>query len=144
MRWTLLSIFALVAACFLCWAWFAVTQSPHIESVEPPDNLGSLPVDNPKLYEHIQKAEDWQNPFLQIQGDLVSIRTRSVQTKVPVGQVVSVLRALPVSAWPYGNVVAVEAGGGPQTPETAQAVEQTRVQLDVLLKANDIGINYWP
>jgi hypothetical protein len=144
MRWTLVSILGLMAACLLCRAWFAVPQSPHIEMVEEPDNLGSVPPDNPKLYERIQIAEDWKNPFIQIHGALVSSQAHGTQTKVPVGEVVSVLRALPVSAWPYGNVVAVEAGSGPQTPEAAQAIEQTRVQLDVLLKVNDMAIDYWP
>jgi hypothetical protein len=144
MRWTLVSILGLIAASLFCWAWFAVQRFPHIDTIESPDNLGSVSADNPKLYEHVQTAEEWKNPFIQVQGDFVSIRAGSVKTKVPVGQVVSVLRALPVSAWPYGNVVAVEAGSGPQTPETAQAIEQTRVQLDVLLRVNDIEINYWP
>ncbi len=132
-----------MAACLL-WAWFAVPRSPHIEMVEASDNLGSVPVDNPKLYEHIQMAEDWKNPFLQIQGDLVSIKAHGRQARVPVGDVVSVLRGLPVSAWPYGKVVAVQAGSGPQTSGTASAIDQTREQLDVLLRVNDIEIDYWP
>jgi hypothetical protein len=112
--------------------------------IEAPDNLGSVPVDNPKLYDRVQIAEDWKNPFIQVQGDLVSIKAHGTEARVPVGQVVSVLRALPVSVWPYGKVVAVEAMGGPRAPGRAEAIEQTRVQLDVLLKVNDIEINYWP
>jgi hypothetical protein len=112
--------------------------------IEPTDNLGSVSPDNPKLYDRVQIAEEWENPFIQVQGDFVSIRAHGARTRVSVGQVISVLRALPVSAWPYGKVVALEAGSGPQAPGTAQATEQTRVQLDVLLRVNDIEINYWP
>jgi len=144
MRWRLVSLFAVLTANLLLWAWFTEARLGSTSAVDKTDNVPSIPVDNPKLYEHVQTAEDWRNPYLQVQGDLVSIRARGLRTKVPVGQVMSALRALPVSAWPYGEVVAVDVNSRPQTAEAALLAERTRVQLDALLKANDIAVNYWP
>lgn len=143
MRWTLPVIVA-IGGCLFFAARLCAPNPSDLRSSDMPDNLGSIPPDNPKLYEHVQVAEEWKNPFLQVHGDLVSIRANGMQTNVSVGKVVAVLGELPVSAWPYGNVVAIEAGSGPQTAETAASTEQTRVQLEVLLKANGIGLNEWP
>ena len=141
MRW--ISV-ALIFTCLFCWSWLACRRASQIETSEATDNLGSVSADNPKLYERVQTAEDWKNPFLQIQGDVVSIRAHGNRTEVPVGQVVRILRALPAADWPYGRVVAVQARGGPQTSESALLTEQTRVQLEALLKINDIEIDDWP
>jgi hypothetical protein len=66
------------------------------------------------------------------------------EKKVPVGDLSQTLRFIPPSAWPYGRVVAFEAGGGPQADASHKLIEQNRVQIEAILKAAGVTIEYWP
>ena len=131
----LLSI-APAAAGLVFWALFSVLRSPYLHADKAPDNLATVPRDNPKLYEHVEVAEDWKNPLLQVHGELVSIKAAGEETRIPASEVLSALRALPASEWPYGLVVGLDLGAEPSAPGA--------VQVEALLRANGIEIIYWP
>ena len=54
------------------------------------------------------------------------------------------LLSLPRSAWPYGRIVAVQAGGGSTTQDASTRIEQNRVQAHAILKAVGVTVEYWP
>jgi hypothetical protein len=77
-------------------------------------------------------------------GVLVHCLAPAFEKNVPVCDLSQALRSLPPSAWPYGRVVAFEAGGGPQTEASHKLIEQNRVQIEAILKAAGVTIDYWP
>lgn len=105
-----------------------------------------IPPPDPDKYKSIQDARDWHNPYIAIQGDgihfLVSgspVEWRIIQAD----ELLNTLRALPVSAWPYGRVIAVVDGGGPQSG-TPEASRRNRAKAEEVLKSLGVKINGWP
>jgi hypothetical protein len=95
---------------------------------------------------HIQDYAHWKNPYLTVLPDGIGIQCLAVAftKKVPVGALHQTLLSLPLSAWPYGRVVALQAGGGPTGPDYPPRIEQNRVQVEAILKAAGVTIEYWP
>jgi hypothetical protein len=113
---------------------------------EPIQTLAQIPAPNPQLYVHVQDYEHWRNPFLVALSDGIRVHclAPAFEKKVPVGALHQTLLSLPLSAWPYGRIVAVQAGGGPQTNTNLRLVEENRVQSEAILKAAGVTIDYWP
>jgi hypothetical protein len=66
---------------------------------------------NPDRYKSIRDAKDWENPYLVIRRDGTEVIAKSLpsgRTTVPSADLLRTLIALPVTAWPYGRVVAVQ------------------------------------
>lgn len=113
---------------------------------EPIENLGQIPAPNPALYVHIQDYEHWRNPYLVVLSDGIRVHysVPAFEKKVPVGALHQTLLSLPLSAWPYGRIVAVQAGGGPQTNSNLKLVEENRVQSEAILKAAGLRLTIGP
>jgi len=109
-------------------------------------SLAEIPAATPELYMHIQDYAHWKNPYLTVLPDGISIQCLAVAftKKVPAGALHQTLLSLPLSAWPYGRVVALQAGGGPTRPDDPPRIEQNRVQVEAILKAAGVAIEYWP
>jgi hypothetical protein len=134
----LLAIVGVVVLCLGC---------GHVEKrAEPIQRLAQIPVSNPQLYVHVQDYEHWRNPFLVVSSDGIRVHclATAFEKKVPVGALHQTLLSLPLSAWPYGRIVAVQAGGGPQNNTSRGFVEQNRVKVEAILKAAGVTIDYWP
>jgi hypothetical protein len=119
----------------------------HTEKrAEPIQSLAQIPAPNSELYAHVQDYEHWRNPFLVVLSDRIRVHCSATafEKKVPVGLLHKTLLSLPLSAWPYGSIVAVQAGGGPQNDANLRLVEQNRVQVEAILKAAGVTIDYWP
>jgi len=95
---------------------------------------------------HIQVYADWKNPYVTILPDGIGVQcfAGAFRKKVPVSALHLTLFSLPLSAWPYGRVVALQAGGGPTRSDDPSRIEQTRVQVEAILKAAGVTIEYWP
>jgi hypothetical protein len=95
---------------------------------------------------HVHDYADWKNPYLTVLPDGVRIQCIAVafEKKVLVGSLHKKLLSLSPSAWPYGRVVAVQAGGGPQNNISLVLIEQNRVQVEAILKASRVTVDYWP
>lgn len=109
-------------------------------------SLADIPSPNSELYEHVQDYAKWRNPYLTVLPDGIRIQSLpgAFEKKVPVGALHQALLSLPASAWPYGRVVAVQAGGGPQNEITPALIEQNRIQVEAILRAAAVTIDYWP
>lgn len=132
-------MFAVLGVALWCGCRREETAARHIRS------LAEIPLPNPKLYEHVQDYTHWRNPYLQVLPDGVGILSGAFKKKVPVGALEQTLLSLPPTAWPFGRVVAVQAGGGPGGgSDNRQRIEQNRVQVEAILKAAGVTIDYWP
>jgi hypothetical protein len=118
----------------------------HGETGRAYQSLAQIPAPKPELDTHVQDFEHWRNPFLVVLSDGVRVHCSAVafEKEVPVGARHETLSSLPLSAWPYGAIVAVQAGGGPQNDTNLRLVEQNRVQVEAILKAAGVKIDYWP
>ena len=134
-------LLAIVAGALLCHGCSRVETR-----AQPIQNLAQIPAPNPQLYVHVQDYEHWRNPFLVVLSDGIRIHclAPAFEKKVPVGALHQTLLSLPLSAWPYGRIVAVQAGGGPQTNTNVRLVEENRVQSEAILKAAGVTIDSWP
>src|SRR5881227_2207053 len=66
---------------------------------------------NPQRYKSIRDAKDWENPYLVIRRDGIEVIAKSVPSgrkTVASTDLRRTLLELPVIAWPYGKVVAVQ------------------------------------
>ena len=109
-------------------------------------SLADIPPPNSELYEHVQDYAEWRNPYLTVLSDGVRIQSlpAAFKKKVPIAALHQALLSLPASAWPYGRVVAVQAGGGLQNDTTPALIEQNRIQVEAILRAAGVTIDYWP
>jgi hypothetical protein len=105
-----------------------------------------IPSPDPDKYKSVQDGRDWRNPYISIQGDgihfLVS-RSPVEWNLIQADELSNTLMALPLGAWPYGKVVAVVDGGGPQSG-TAESRRRNRAKAQEILESLGVTINWWP
>ena len=131
-------LLAIVAVDLLCHGCSRVETR-----AEPIQNLAQIPAPNPQLYMRVQDYEHWRNPFLVVLSDGIRVHCLALafEKKVPVGALHQALLSLPLSAWPYGRIVAVQAGEGPQTKANLTLVEENRVQTEAILRTAGVTID---
>lgn len=99
----------------------------------------------PEKYKSVIDATRWANPYLVVGQDGVEVLSK---TMTPNRQLVAVkdlrktLLQLPVSAWPYGRVVAIQTPGilGDKPGLEKQNVFNT----EQLLQSLQIEVERWP
>jgi hypothetical protein len=68
----------------------------------------------PERYKSIRDAKDWENPYLVIRRDGIEVIAKGLASgrkTVAAADLEQTLIALPLTAWPYGRVVAVQEIG---------------------------------
>lgn len=104
-----------------------------------------IPEADPKAYQGIRDAKEWRNPYLIITTDGIEVvGATDVKSSISVDRAIEILEGLPVSAWPYGRVVAVQDSGAVGSVADQSHIEAHRDQLRKQL--NDLGVivNPWP
>lgn len=97
----------------------------------------------PERYKPIRDAEDWLNPYLSVcpQGVVLSVRSVGrVNDTVSPETLRKVLLDLPVKAWPYGRIVAVQDCSLGSPGDTADRKREVDNVLDTL----GLARNHWP
>jgi len=120
--------------------------------------MDQIPLPSKTRYLAIKSLTSWENPYLTVQGSMVTLHVTLADANTstlgtggllrPVGarrqdlnvrtaDLASALNAVPQSAWPYGRVVAVEeAHDAP-----ASARPQLRRNMEAAMKTlNDVGV----
>jgi hypothetical protein len=97
-------------------------------------------------YESIRGAQDWLNPYLTVcpQGVLLDVRSvKRVNDTVSPEMLREVLLDLPVKAWPYGRIVALQncSLGSPGDTEDRK---KRMLKVEDVLKTLGLAINHWP
>jgi hypothetical protein len=98
------------------------------------------------MYRSIRDSRDWRNPILIVQNDGVSIKANRLDTHVAIEDVKGFLISLPVSAWPYGRIVAQSDQGILPVPfdEYVRNMSRIRQRLAVVLRDLHIHVELWP
>jgi hypothetical protein len=97
-------------------------------------------------YKSIRDSQDWRNPYLSVcpRGVLLDVRSISrVNATVPPDTLRQVLLDLPITAWPYGRIVALQDCS---VGEPGDAEDRKRRMLEVENVLDELGvdINHWP
>src|SRR6516164_3601672 len=84
-----------------------------VSGAEAPDDKldARIPKADPTKYKSIRDAKDWANPYLIGRADGVEVTSSALakgRQVVATKELSKTLAALPVSAWPYGRIVAVQ------------------------------------
>jgi hypothetical protein len=103
---------------------------------------------NPRLYRSIHDARDWKNPILIIRRDGIEVISNGVLSG---GRIVAptdlqrTLIDLPLTAWRYGRVVAVQEIGlrAPDFSDTKPMADNLDVTL-AILKTLEVTVERWP
>ena len=103
-----------------------------------------IPKAEPAKYRLVRDAKDWKNPYLVVRRDGVEIvGVTSEGRTVPVDLVEAELERLPLSAWPYGLVVAVQDVGLMGVGDEPRVLAN-REKLLAVLKQAGIAVDLWP
>ncbi|RXH56776.1 hypothetical protein [Granulicella sibirica] len=117
-----------------------------------------IPPPSKNRYMAIHSLASWENPYLTVQGDMVTLHVlladantsdlgqgtllrpvgaRRQDLNVRVSDLPTALNAVPSSAWPYGRVVALEEANN--TPASARP--QVRRNMESAMQVlNDLGV----
>ena len=105
----------------------------------------------PALYRLVQEAREWQNPILIVQDDGVEVQAKGItgndgRRHVAVDELKALLISLPVSAWPYGRVVAQSDQGILPVPfeDYVRKMSLTRPRVALVLNELHITAELWP
>jgi hypothetical protein len=102
----------------------------------------------PQRYRSVRDAKDWENPYLVIRRDGIEVivkRLPSARQTVAAADLQRTLIGLPVSAWPYGRVAAVQeisirAGDRSDDKPIAENLDTALA----ILKKLDVTVARWP
>jgi hypothetical protein len=138
-------------------------QARAVERETQRAQLAAIPLPTKSLYVDVHEPSAWNNPFISIGADMMSLRilmadantsnigegtmlrpaaARRQEVQLRPAELPGAVIAIPPSAWPYGRVIAiVEGPAGPKDrPKVRRNVETAIQQL------NDLGIvvQEWP
>lgn len=84
------------------------SQQPEAQAPDPQTILQAIPAADTAKYEHIRDMKKWQNPYLIVRMDGVTLydSADSAEILLKTDELLPALAKLPVSNWPYGRVVA--------------------------------------
>jgi len=108
-------------------------------------HLQALPAANPQLWKNVRTADDWQNPYLIIRTNYISVHdlAAAVEFRIKPENLLVALTGLPQSAWPYGRAVAV-LESGVLTSKDKKPTEDTRALVARLLRKAKIEAIWIP
>jgi hypothetical protein len=124
------------------------------------EEMDMIPPPSKSRYMVITSAGSWENPYLTVQPDMVTLHVlmadgnttdmgrggilrplgaRRQDLNVRIGDLAAALNAIPQSAWPYGRVIGIEEAhktppeGRPQVRRTMESAVSTINDLGVVL-----------
>jgi hypothetical protein len=132
----------------ICWvAALAPAHGPLRAAAPGSSGLHpKVPPADPRKYRGVRDAKDWANPYLVIRPDGVEIVSKSLprgRKLVPAGQLRRALVHLPVAAWPYGRVVALQEAGI-RTANDRGLIHRNKAQAQQVLKSLRVKADWWP
>jgi hypothetical protein len=167
---TLRSTFAFAAALSLpviltgCTHTTAQSTSPTLAQAQRSafdsarQQLDLIPPPSKSRYTAVRSLESWENPYLTVQGNMVTLHVlladantstlgqggllrpvaaRRRNLDVRLSDLPTALNAIPESAWPYGRVIAVEEAH--DTPAADHPIVRRNME-SVIKTLNDLGV----
>ena len=138
----------IVAIVVLSTSAAGVLPVPRQESVPQTRQLDSrIGPAVPERYKPVRDAKDWANPYLVIRPDGIEVvkGLASGRKTVPAADLERTLIELPLTAWPYGKVVAVSESSlrNPDRSDDKPIAENLEAALAVL-KTLGVTVERWP
>ena len=142
----------------------AAAQEKAQELASVRADIEQIPPPSKTRYLAVKSLTDWENPYLTVQGDMVTLHVlladangsslgqggllrptaaRRQDLNVRMEDLPAALNAIPQTAWPYGRVVALEEAH--QTPPSARPQERRNMEPAIRV-LNDLGVVVyeWP
>ncbi len=85
-------------------------------------------------YDSIRDAQDWENPFLIIQGNGVTVVSQDERVLVPVDKLQEYLTNLPDRNWPYGKIVGI-ADASLRSGNDDELITRNKQAVTLILKS---------
>lgn len=114
----------------------------------------AIPSADPAKYESIREGSDWRNPYLVIRPDGVELSAGSPVSQrriVSTDELARTLASLPLSAWPYGRVVAMQTVGlrngffGSEVwQKDEQLITRNKTETERIMNSLEVTIRLWP
>jgi len=136
----------------------AIAAEQQEETAQAKQQMESIPLPTKAQYMAVKSLNLWQNPYLTVQGGMVTVHVmladantsdmgkggllrpmgaRRRDLNVRLTELSAALNAIPQSAWPYGRVIAVEEAH--EAPVSAQP--QIRRNMEKVVNTlNNLGI----
>jgi hypothetical protein len=105
-----------------------------------------IPAAGQEKISSIRTAQDWLNPYLVIKSDGAALTLRAISQEyevVPIDELAGRLSRLPVAAWPYGRVIALQETGIHSGNDSA-VITRNRASIEKILRSMGLTINWWP
>lgn len=101
---------------------------------------------NREKYFFIQDGAAWRNPWLTIRAEGVEIRAQGLPGRITVSVLVlaQALIGLPVSAWPYGRVVAASDIGIQTVWRDDDPIKRNHDEAERVLRSLGVTVDWWP
>lgn len=101
---------------------------------------------NTGRYKAIRNANKWENPYLMVGPDHIVVRAKGLAgLKIVLPDALEqTLLELPVTAWPYGKVVAVQENGDRTDKSDDKPIADNVAAARATLKKLGVTFDKWP
>jgi hypothetical protein len=113
---------------------------------DPQTLLQAIPAADSAKYEHIRDMKKWQNPYLIVRTDGVTLydSADSAEILLKTDELLPALAKLPVSNWPYGRVVAAAESGVVNSETDRIALRRNKGIVGGMLEGAHIVVTWVP
>ena len=128
---------------------FLVACSSREKTAQEPDPvalLRAIPPDDPGKYQRIRDMKNWRNPYLVIRTDGAGLLDLADNAEIVLkpDEVLPALAHLPVSAWPYGRVVAVAESGSRNSEQDSVTIRRNKGIVGGILQGAHVAVRWVP
>ena len=122
------------------------SQQPEAPAPDPQRILQAIPAADSAKYEHIRDMKKWQNPYLIVRTDGVTLydSADSAEILLKTDELLPALAKLPASNWPYGRVVAATESGVVNSETDRIALRRNKGIVGGMLEGAHIVVTWVP
>ena len=122
------------------------SQQQEAQAPDPQTILQSIPAADSAKYEHIRDMKRWQNPYLIVRTDGVTLydSADSAEILLKTDELLPALAKLPASNWPYGRVVAAAESGSTSSETDRIALRRNKGIVGGMLEGAHIVVTWVP
>lgn len=127
----------------------AAPSSESVQTAQPVQPARLDPRIKPAVaerYKAIRNANKWENPYLMVGPDHIVVRAKGLAgLKIVLPDALEqTLLELPVTAWPYGKVVAVQENGDRTDKTDDKPIADNVAAARATLKKLGVTFDKWP
>lgn len=134
------------ACAILASAALMSCSQPEAPAPDPQTILQAIPAADSAKYERIRDMKKWQNPYLIVRTDGVTLydSADSAEILLKTDELLPALAKLPASNWPYGRVVAAAESGIANSETDRIALRRNKGIVGGMLQAAHIVVTWVP